>query len=236
MAKIHSFESLGTVDGPGVRFVIFMQGCPMRCKYCHNPDTWELNAGKDYSAEEAAQRALKYKRYFKNRGGVTVSGGEPLLQIDFLIGLFTLLKQEGVHTCVDTSGVCFDQSDERYEKLLAVTDLFLLDVKHIDDTAHRALTGRSNAAPLAFARYLSKRNKPVWVRHVLVPGLTDDDAALRRLREFLNTLTNVEKVEVLPYHTMGEVKYKKLGISYPLAGVTPPEKERVANAVRILTE
>ncbi len=235
MAKIHSFESFGTVDGPGIRFVVFMQGCPMRCKYCHNPDTWEINAGREYSAEEAAKEALKYKRYFGARGGVTVSGGEPLLQLDFLIELFTILKGQGIHTCADTSGICFSQEDERYLKLLEVTDLFLLDLKHIEEEEHRALTGRSNAAPLAFARFLSLHRKPVWIRHVLVPGLTDRNESLLRLRAFIDTLSNVEKVEVLPYHTMGEVKYEKLGMKYPLAGVTPPARERIANAERILS-
>lgn len=234
MAKIHSFESFGTVDGPGIRFVVFMQGCPMRCKYCHNPDTWQTDAGREYTAEEVADQALKYRRYFGTRGGVTVSGGEPLLQLDFVIELFTLLKQKGIHTCLDTSGICFRENDVRYEKLLEATDLFLLDIKHIGEEEHRALTGRSNAAPLAFARYLSEQKKPVWIRHVLVPDLTDRDEFLYRLREFINTLTNVEKVEVLPYHSMGEVKYKKLGWEYALAGVAPPSKERIANAERIL--
>lgn len=234
MAKIHSVESLGTVDGPGVRFVVFMQGCPMRCKYCHNPDTWEIAGGVERSAEEVAAEALRYKRYFGKKGGVTVSGGEPLMQLDFLIELFTILKREGIHTCVDTSGILFREEDERYEKLLELTDLFLLDVKHIDEEGHRALTGCSGEAPKKFARYLSEQHKPVWIRHVLVPQITDDDAQLKKLRGFLDTLSTVERVEVLPYHTMGEAKYQKLGIPYPLAGTLPPEKERVENANRIL--
>ncbi len=232
--RIHSYESFGTVDGPGIRFVVFVQGCVLRCKYCHNPDTWRLGAGKEVSAQEVAQTALKYKNYFGEKGGVTVSGGEPLLQLDFLIELFTLLKRKGVHTCIDTSGIAFLKEDERFEKLLELTDLFLLDVKHIDDDAHRALTGKSNQPVKEFAKFLSERNKPVWIRHVLVPNLTDDDGALKRLKEFLDTLSNVEKVEVLPYHTMGEVKYQKLGIAYPLQGTQPPAKERVQNAKRIL--
>lgn len=236
MARVHSLESFGTVDGPGIRFVVFLQGCPMRCRYCHNPDTWEPSGGEEKTAEEIAREVLKYKSYFGEKGGVTVSGGEPLLQIDFLVELFTLLKENNIHTCVDTSGICFPENgkNEKYDKLLSLTDLFLLDVKHIDDAAHKALTGRSNAAPLSFANYLSERGKPVWIRHVLVPGITDDDGALNRLRAFLDTLSNVEKVEVLPYHTMGEVKYEKLGMLYPLAGVKPPEKARVENAKKIL--
>lgn len=232
--RIHSYESFGTVDGPGIRFVVFMQGCPMRCKYCHNPDTWNADGGREVTAEEVAAEALKYKSYFAERGGVTVSGGEPLMQLDFLIELFTLLKRKNIHTCVDTSGICFDGNDPRYERLLALTDLFLLDVKHIADEAHRELTGRSNEKPLAFARYLNAHKKPMWIRHVLVPGLTDDDGALRELRAFLDTLECVERVEVLPYHTMGVQKYRALGRAYPLEGVRPPSPERVDNAKRIL--
>lgn len=237
VGRIHSFESFGTVDGPGIRFVAFLQGCPLRCKYCHNPDTW-LFGGTEYSAEEVAARAVKYRSYFGDKGGVTVSGGEPLLQIDFVIKLFTILKSKGVNTCVDTSGITFNENDEesvrKHRELLKVTDLFLLDVKHIDDEAHKALTGRSNAHTLAFAKFLSENGKKMWIRHVLVPGHTDDDQALEALSEFISTLKTVEHVEVLPYHTMGEVKYKKLGYDYSLTGVKPPEKERVENAKRIL--
>ena len=234
--RVHSFESFGTVDGPGIRFVVFAQGCPMRCLYCHNPDTWEIGAGKEISVEEIAKEAVKYKSYFGANGGVTVSGGEPLLQIDELIKLFTILKRENIHTCLDTSGICFREGDTRYQRLLEVTDLLLLDIKHIGEEEHKKITGHSNAAPLAFAKHLSERGKPVWIRHVLVPELTDDNGALIRLREFLATLQTVEKVEVLPYHTMGTVKYQKLGIAYPLEGVESPSKERVLNAKNILQE
>ena len=231
--RIHSTESFGTVDGPGIRFVVFMQGCPMRCRYCHNPDTWGAG-GEARSSEELVKEALRYRSYFGKNGGVTVSGGEPLLQLDFLLDLFARLKREGVHTCLDTSGSCFDESDKRYEKLLALADLVLLDIKHIDEEAHRALTGQSGAAPRAFARYLSAHGKPVWIRHVLVSGLTDDDGALRRLKEFIGELRTVEKIEVLPYHAMGETKYEKLGLPYPLKGLSPPSAERVRNAEGIL--
>ena len=235
--RIHSFESFGTVDGPGIRFVTFMQGCPLRCKYCHNPDTWEAG-GQEYSVEEVATRVLKYKNYFGDKGGVTLSGGEPLLQIDFVTELFSFLKRKGIHTCVDTSGFTYDKSNavsvEKHKKMLEVCDLFLLDIKHIDDEAHRNLTGQTNARTLDFARFLSDNGKAMWIRHVLVPTLTDDDESLRRLKSFIDTLQTVEKVEVLPYHTMGEVKYEKLGIAYPLKGVQPPEKERVLNARKIL--
>lgn len=233
--KIHSFESFGTVDGPGIRFVVFMQGCPMRCLYCHNPDTWSAAGGTQYTAEEVASRILKYKNYFTGGGGATVSGGEPLMQAAFVEELFTILKKSGIHTALDTSGALYDARNPRaFDSLLAVTDLVLLDIKHIDDDEHIKLTGRSNKNILAFARYLSDMGKPVWIRHVLVPGITDNDEYLHRLKAFLSTLTNVEKVEVLPYHTMGEVKYNKLGINYPLKGVQPPSPERVKNAKEIL--
>lgn len=234
---IHSFESFGTVDGPGIRFVVFMQGCPLRCKYCHNPDSWNLSGGKEISAEEVAKNALKYKNYIKS-GGVTLSGGEPLLQAEFCAELFKILKDNGVHTALDTSGATFVGEDEesvaRHEKVLRYTDLVLLDIKHIDDGEHKKLTGVSNRNTLNFARYLSDIGKPTWIRHVLVTGVTDNDEYLTALRRFIDGLKSVEKVEVLPYHCMGEVKYERLGLSYPFKGMTPPDKERVKNAERIL--
>lgn len=235
--RIHSFESFGTVDGPGIRYVVFLQGCPLRCQYCHNPDTWQ-GEGKAYTAEEVVNLSLRYKNYFGDKGGVTVTGGEPLLQIDFVTELFTLLKARGVHTCVDTSGIMFDPNSatsvEKHKKLLEVADLFLLDIKHIDDEACKKLTGQSNLHTLAFAKFLSDNKKPMWIRQVLVPGLTDSDESLHRTRAFIETLDTVEKIEVLPYHSMGEVKYEKLGIEYPLKGVETPKKERVMHAKRVL--
>ncbi len=235
--KIHSFESFGTVDGPGIRFVVFLQGCPLRCQYCHNPDTWK-SGGEEYTAEDVAQRVLRYKNYFGDKGGVTVSGGEPLLQIDFVIELFGLLKAKGIHTCVDTSGITFKADSkecvEKHEKLISLTDLFLLDIKHIDDEACIRLTGQSNANTLAFAKFLSEKGKKMWIRQVLVPGITDSEETLKETRKFIDGLETVEKVEVLPYHTMGVVKYEKLGYEYPLAGVEAPKKEQVAYAKRIL--
>ncbi|MDE6505473.1 MAG: pyruvate formate lyase-activating protein [Clostridia bacterium] len=234
---IHSIETLGTVDGPGIRFVAFMQGCPMRCKYCHNPDTWALNAGKEISAEELAATALKYKSYIKN-GGVTVSGGEPLLQIEFVTEFFKILKAEGIHTALDTSGITFNEKDKncvaRHKQLLKYTDLVLLDIKHIDENGHKKLTGFSNENPLSFAKYLSDNGKDMWVRHVLVSGVTDNDVYLNRLAEFINGLKTVKNIEVLPYHSMGESKYQKLGINYSLKGAVPPDKTRIENAVNIL--
>ncbi len=231
--KIHSFETFGTVDGPGIRFVVFMQGCPLRCKYCHNPDTWVFSGGKDYAPEEVVKEVLKYKSYLS--GGVTVSGGEPLAQIGFVTELFRLLKQAGIHTALDTSGATFNPADDRFDTLIKYTDLVLLDIKHIDDGMHKKITGFSNKNTLDFARYLSENGVKMWIRHVLVPDITDDDTSLKKLKNFIDGLKTVQKVEVLPYHTMGEVKYEKLGASYPLKGVQPPTKERVENARKILT-
>ena len=235
--RIHSIQSLGTLDGPGVRFVAFLQGCPLRCGCCHNPDTWAAG-GKEYSAEEVATRAWRYRNYFGANGGVTVTGGEPLLQIDFVIELFTLLKEKGLHTCIDTSGITFHKDDpacvEKYKKLLAVTDLVMLDIKHIDDEACKKLTGMSNANTLAFAKFLSDNGCATWIRQVIVPGITDDPKSLQKTRAFIDGLTTVERVEVLPYHTLGEVKYEKLGMTYPLQGVQPPTDAQMAEAKKIL--
>lgn len=233
--KIHSFESCGTVDGPGIRFVVFMQGCPMRCKYCHNPDTWDFSGGTEYSVEDVVSRAVKYKNYYKNGGGVTVSGGEPLMQAEFVAELFKLLKENGINTALDTSGITFtDAAKEKIDAVLENCDLVMLDIKHIDDEEHKKLCGLSNTNSLNFAKYLSKKGIKTWIRHVLVPNITDDDTYLKQLKSFIDELTTVEKVEVLPYHTMGEIKYQKMGIAYPLKGVLPPDKERVINARQIL--
>ena len=235
--RIHSFESFGTVDGPGIRFVVFLQGCPLRCQYCHNPDTWEAG-GTEYSVEEVVNRVVRYRNYFGETGGVTVTGGEPLLQIDFVTELFTALKAKGINTCVDTSGITFRADNqtvvEKHKKLLEVADLFLLDIKHIDDEACKKLTGQSNQNTLAFAKFLSDNGKKMWIRQVLVPGITDDEGSLRQTRQFIDGLQTVEKVEVLPYHTLGLVKYEKLGIEYPLKGLEAPSKEVVLRAKEIL--
>ncbi len=233
--KIHSFESFGTVDGPGIRFVVFVKGCPLRCRYCHNPDTWDISTAQDYDTSEIAAKVLKYKSYFENGGGVTVSGGEPLMQIDAVTELFTILKGKGINTCLDSSGGVYtaDKTD-KFDRLLAVTDLVLLDIKEIDDEKHKDLTGISNKNTLAFAKLLSEKGIPMWVRYVLVPGYTDDEGDIQKLKEFLDTLKNVQKVEVLPYHSMGRVKYEKLGIPYTLDGVEAPTKESVLNAKKIL--
>lgn len=234
---IHSLESFGSVDGPGVRYVIFFSGCAMRCRFCHNPDTWRQRAGTPYTADELLQKAVRYRPYWGNNGGITASGGEPLLQIDFLTELFQKAKAQGIHTALDTSGSPYTKEEPffgKFQKLMQYTDLVLLDIKHIDEICHRELTGQSNQNILELARDLSDRNKPIWIRHVLVPEHSDEDIWLLQLREFLDTLKSVEKVEVLPYHTLGVYKWKELGMEYPLEGIEPPSKERIENANRIL--
>lgn len=234
---IHSLESFGSVDGPGIRFVIFTSGCGMRCRFCHNPDTWEMNSGKRYSVDQLIAKALRYRPYWGRQGGITVSGGEPLLQMDFLSELFSAAKKEKIHTVLDTSGSPFTRQEPfygKFEKLMKATDLVLLDIKQIDDVQHKILTGHSNTNILELAQYLSEIRKPVWIRHVLVPGGSDRDDYLCRLRTFLDTLDNVERIEVLPYHTLGVYKWKELGLDYLLEGVEPPSEERIENAKRIL--
>lgn len=206
----------------------------MRCLYCHNPDTWDTRGGKEIEAGELAADVLKYYNYIKD-GGVTVSGGEPLLQIDFVTELFKILKERGLHTAVDTSGITFTEKDTaKFDELIKYCDLFLLDIKHIDSAAHLRLTGQQNARPLAFAKYLSDRGKDIWIRYVLVPDYTDNPADMERLAQFIRGLKTVKKVEVLPYHDMGKVKYEKLKIDYPLKNILPPSDEKIAEARRIL--
>lgn len=233
MGKIHSIENFGTVDGPGVRMVVFFQGCPMRCKYCHNPDTWDYNGGTEMSVKEIINKFENKRPYYKD-GGITVSGGEPMVQIDFLIDLFTAAKEKNIHTCLDTSGIFFDEKNEKIVKLLEITDLILLDIKHINNKEHGKLTGFDNTKVLNFAKYLSKINKPVWIRHVLVPEITLKEQYLNELNLFLNKLMNVQKIELLPYHNFGIEKYKKMGLKYPLENIKPPEKKDVELATKIL--
>lgn len=237
LGRIHSFESFGSVDGPGVRFVVFMQGCRMRCVYCHNPDTWRIEAGELWSPEDVLAKALRCRPYWGESGGITVSGGEPLLQMDFVTELFELARAEGIHTALDTSGLPFSDDPAwlaRFERLARSVSLFLLDLKHIDPAAHRRLTGWTNASVLACAKWLSDRNIPMWIRHVLVPGWTDDDAALTELDAFIRSLRSVERVEVLPYHTLAIPKWDRLGIPNKIREVEPPAPERTANARRLL--
>lgn len=237
--RVHSIETYGTVDGPGIRYVLFMQGCLLRCQFCHNPDTWKMGDGKLMTVDEIVKDIESYLPFFKaSNGGVTVSGGEPLLHTKFLVELFKELKKLDVHTAIDTSGGCFTRSPsfiESLDELLSLTDLVMLDLKQIDDSKHKVLTGKSNQHILEFANYLAKKDVTIWVRHVLIPGVTDIDEDLEGLSSFINTLPNVEKVEVLPYHELGVYKWKELGIEYALEGVKPPTKERVKNAERILS-
>ena len=232
--QIHSIETFGTVDGPGIRFVLFLKGCPLRCMYCHNPDTWTNDNALELESSEIVSRVLKYKNYYRN-GGLTISGGEPLLQIDFLIELCKGAKQKGIHTAIDTSGCTFDiKETSKFDELIKYVDLFLLDIKHIDEEKCFKLTGKSNVNTLEFAKYLSKNDKKMWIRQVLVPGYTDDLEDLKRTKLFIDSLKTVDKVEVLPYHTMGVVKYQNLNIKYRLEGVDSPSKERIELAKEIL--
>ena len=233
-ASIHSFFAGGTVDGPGIRYVIFFKGCPLRCKYCHNPDTWKMEGGMELTVDEIVSRAIRYKGYFGAQGGVTCTGGEPLVQLDFLIELFKALKAKGINTCLDTSGILYRKDDPRYHELIKYTDLVLLDIKHIDNEEHKILTGMPNDRVLEFAEFLSDNGIHMWIRHVLVPGITLNDEYLKRLRDYVSTLKTVDKIEVLPYHTMGVNKYTELGIKYPLEGVNAPTKEEVRHAKEIL--
>lgn len=234
---VHSTESFGSVDGPGIRFVTFMQGCRMRCEFCHNPDTWNIGTGTPTTAKEMLSEAMKYKEFWGNKGGITVSGGEPLLQIDFLIDYFSLAKKEGIHCTLDTCAMPFTYDEpffSKFNELMKYTDLVLFDIKHIRSDKHKKLTGWPNENILEMARYLSKIDIPVWIRHVLVPQRSDYDEYLIELDQFIKTLNNVYKVEVLPYHTMGKYKWEKLGIPYTLEGIEPPTPERVENAKKLL--
>lgn len=241
LGRVHSVESFGSADGPGVRYIVFLKGCNMRCKYCHNPDTWakcgENDGAKLMTPQEVLKTAMRYKAYWKQTGGITVSGGEALLQIDFVTELFKLAKEKGVNTCLDTSGNPFTKEEPffgKFNELMKYTDLFMLDIKHIDDEEHKKLTGQTNQNILDMARYLSENGKKMWIRHVLVPGITTYEKYLKQLREFIDTLKTVDRVEVLPYHTLGVFKWKELGIPYQLEGVEPPTKEQIECAKRIL--
>lgn len=232
--NIHSIETCGTVDGPGIRFVVFTQGCPLRCQYCHNPDTWTTEENKKISVDEILQKYDGVKEFLRN-GGLTVTGGEPLLQIDFVTSLFKAAKSKNIHTALDTSGILFNKKNtSKIDELLKYTDLVLLDIKHIDDVEHKKLTGMSNVNVLDFAKYLSDKNIPVWIRHVVVPQITDNEEYLTRLGQFLSTLKNIQALDVLPYHDMAIPKYENLGIDYPLKGVPPLSKQEAIKARDII--
>lgn len=230
----HSVETMGAFDGPGIRYILFLQGCPLRCQFCHNRDTWDTQENKLQTPEEILADYQKYKTFYKN-GGITVSGGEPLLQIDFLIELFTLFKAHNIHTCIDTSGATFTpHNTEKFASLMKVTDLVLLDIKHIDDEGHKVLVGTTNKHILAFAKYLSDIDKDVYIRHVLLPGITGTDDQLTRLRSFLDTLTNVKRIDILPYHKKGIVKWEINHFDYPLKELEEPCKDLIMKAHDIL--
>lgn len=233
---IHSKETFGTVDGPGIRYVLFMQGCPMRCLYCHNPDTWDIDKGTTVTTDEVLEEYNKNRSFYKN-GGITVTGGEPLLQIGFVTELFKKAKADGIHTCIDTSGITFDPTDTReFDELVKYTDLIMLDIKHIDTEKHKALTGHGNENVLSFAKYLEEKKTPLWIRHIIVEGITDSPDDLIKLGEFIGTLKNLKALDVLPYHTMGVSKYEELGIPYPLDGLSAlPLSEAVKAKEHILS-
>lgn len=238
--RIHSLESFGTVDGPGTRFVVFVQGCPMRCAYCHNPDTWEMNAGTLMEPSYIIEQYERNSSFYMNGGGITVTGGEPLMQPDFLIELFTLAKEKGIHTCIDTSGIAFNPDNAvqmaKMDQLMELTDLVMLDIKHIDPAKHIELTSQKNERILQFAAYLNTKDIPMWIRHVVVPGLTDDDKYLFELGYHIGQFSNLKALDVLPYHTMGENKYEKLGIPYKLAGVPAMDKSKVIEKKKVILD
>ncbi|MCD8022066.1 MAG: pyruvate formate lyase-activating protein [Lachnospiraceae bacterium] len=235
--RVHSLETFGLVDGPGVRCVVFMKGCRMRCRYCPKPETWQLDAGELWTPGDLFDKVYRYHNYWKEKGGITVSGGEPLLQMEFVTELFELAKQRQVHTALDTSGNPFSMDSSylrRFDRLMDVTDLFLLDIKAMDEPLHKSLTGQTNTNILEMAHYLAGHQKDIWIRHVLVPGLTDSEEDLLALRDLAQTLPTLRRMEVLPYHTLGRFKWDNLGIPYSLDGVTAPTAEEVARAEKVL--
>jgi pyruvate formate lyase activating enzyme len=231
LGGLHSYETFGTVDGPGIRFVIFAQGCPLRCQYCHNPDTWDTeNAKIIVTPEELLHEALKYKTYFQKHGGITISGGEPLFQAEFVTEFFKLCKKENIHTAIDTSGYFLNN---QVKEVLGYTDLVLLDLKTINPTLHQTLTGVKADNSFKFLDYLQKTNKPTWIRHVVVPTITDNEKDLDALARYLKNYSVVERVEILPYHTFGQFKYQELNKKYPLEGIPELSKEKLEEAKTI---
>ncbi len=236
---IHSVESFGTVDGPGIRYVVFMQGCPLRCKYCHNPDTWQTNIGKEVSVDELLTEYHKNCSFYQ-KGGITITGGEPLLQIEFVTELLKAAKEKGIHTCIDTSGIIYNPNNQaliqKFDELIKYTDLVMLDIKHIDSEKHKQLTGADNKNILAFAKYLDEHNVSIWIRHVAIKGITSDYNDLFSLGEFIGGLKNLKALDVLPYHTMGINKYSELGLEYPLTDIAPTTTKDAENAKEIIID
>ncbi|WP_432401793.1 pyruvate formate-lyase-activating protein [Wukongibacter sp. M2B1] len=234
LGKIHSVETCGTLDGPGIRYVIFFQGCPLRCQYCHNPDTWKIEDGKNVSVRELMEDILKYKSFMEfSGGGITASGGEPLMQHRFLEELFKKCKEEGIHTALDNSG-CIKLST--IKEVIEYTDLVLLDIKAFNKQRYKELTGASISPTLEFAKYLSDINKTVWIRYVLVPGLTDNLKEIEELAAFLASLQNIERIDILPFHKMGEYKWEGLGYEYKLKDTQPPDEDSIKIVKEIFKE
>lgn len=233
VGNIHSFETLGTVDGPGIRFVVFMQGCSLQCKYCHNRDTWEFGSGTNYTIDEVIKRILRSKPYFEaSNGGVTVSGGEPLLQTPFLLELFKNLKKHNIHTAIDTAGSI--PINNTIKELLQYTDLILLDIKHINNEKCIELTGKSNINTLNFAKYLNEQNIPTWITQVIIPGITDNPEDLKLEKDFLNQFSNIKNIRLLPYHSLGKFKWDEMNLEYPLKDIRDANSEDIENAKKIL--
>lgn len=231
---IHSIETFGTVDGPGIRMVVFTQGCPMRCLYCHNPDSWEINKGRKMTVDEILKEYERNRIFYKT-GGITVTGGEPLIQMEFVTELLKKAKGSDIHTCIDTSGITFSENKiNEFNELMKYTDLVMLDIKHIDPDEHIKLTSQKQDNIVRFAKYLDSMNIPVWIRHVVVPGITDDEKHLYNLGRFIGTLKNVKALDVLPYHNMGEKKYESLGIDYPLKGKDPMDKGKALECKKVI--
>ncbi|WP_299788563.1 pyruvate formate lyase 1-activating protein [uncultured Shewanella sp.] len=234
--RIHSLESFGTVDGPGIRFITFMQGCLMRCQYCHNRDTWDLHGGREIEVDELMKQIISYRPFLEaSGGGVTASGGEAILQPEFVAALFKACRKEGIHTCLDTNGFVRKHTPI-IDELLDNTDLVLLDIKHIDDKRHIDLTKVSNHRTLQFAQYLNKRQQKTWVRYVVVGGYTDDLEAAKKLAEFVKPMKNVEKVELLPYHELGKHKWEAMGEEYELNDISPPSSETMEKIKQVFTD
>ena len=233
IGKIHSIETMGLVDGPGIRVVVFLQGCSLRCKYCHNPDTWEYGCGEEYTSSQLVNKIKRYKPYFNtSNGGVTFSGGEPLRQPEFLIEVLKLCKKEGIHTCIDTSGFGVGM----YDEILKYTDLVLFDIKDLTRERYKNVTLMNIDESLKFLEAVQNSGTKMWIRHVVVPGLTDGEEHIRELKKFIKNLKNVEKVELLPYHLLGVNKYENMGLAYPLEGTPQMDKEVIKRYYEILDE
>jgi len=231
MGKIHSIETMGLVDGPGIRVVVFFQGCQLRCIYCHNPDTWDLNAGIEISSDEILKKVLRYKPYFKQVGGITCSGGEPLMQPEFLLEILKKSKNQGIHTALDTSGV----GKGNYEEILQYVDLVILDIKHIEEEKYINICGKGMEEFNKFKHVLNKLNKKLWIRHVVVPGINDTVEHIYKFKDYINTFNNIEKIELLPYHTLGVNKYENMGIEYKLKNVSPLSKDKLEELNKIIS-